>query len=78
MRDRSRLCLAYMQFYGKHPHGKDSAYRDNAATLVPHDTPKSSTLVIPELPKRENTMLSCFKDISNACELNVTANVLKI
>jgi hypothetical protein len=55
-------------------HEKDSSYRDNAAALMPHDTPKSSTLIIPELPNTEKTMLPCFKETSCACELNVTVN----
>jgi hypothetical protein len=59
---------------GKASHEKDSSYRDNATTLMPHDTPKSSTLVIPELPNRENSMLHFFKENFNACELNITLN----
>jgi hypothetical protein len=58
----------------KASHERDSSYRDNAAALMPHDTPKSSTLIIPELPNTEKTMLPCFKETSCACELNVTVN----
>jgi len=43
-----------------------STYRDNASTFLPKDTPKSSTVVVPELQKGYVTVLQ----INPQCTVN--------